>query len=78
MTTEIPVIGTAAAPTPLVFTDAAATKVNELIQEEDNPDHGPPVPRRWIRPGFLAILRGPPSYLSAPQAFCCIAVPKLA
>jgi iron-sulfur cluster insertion protein len=38
MTTEIPVIGTAAAPTPLVFTDAAATKVNELIQEEDNPD----------------------------------------
>lgn len=38
MNTDAPVIGTAAAPTPLVFTDAAATKVNELIQEEDNPD----------------------------------------
>ena len=38
MTIEIPVIGTAAAPAPLVFTDAAASKVNELIQEEDNPD----------------------------------------
>ncbi len=38
MNTEIPVIGTAAAPAPLVFTDAAATKVNELIQEEANPD----------------------------------------
>jgi iron-sulfur cluster insertion protein len=38
MTTETPVIGTAAAPTPIVFTDAAASKVSELIQEEDNPD----------------------------------------
>ena len=38
MNTETPVIGSAAAPTPIVFTDAAATKVNELIQEEDNPD----------------------------------------
>ena len=25
-------------PPPIVFTDAAADKVNELIQEEDNPD----------------------------------------
>lgn len=38
MNTETPVIGSTAAPTPIVFTDAAATKVNELIQEEDNPD----------------------------------------
>jgi len=38
MNTEIPVVGTAAAPTPIVFTDAAATKVSELIQEEDNPE----------------------------------------
>jgi iron-sulfur cluster insertion protein len=38
MNTEIPVIGTAAAPTPINFTDAAATKVSELIKEEDNPD----------------------------------------
>ena len=38
METEHPVIGTAAAPPPLVFTDAAARKVNELIEEEDNPD----------------------------------------
>lgn len=38
MNTDTPVIGSAAAPTPIVFTDAAATKVNELIQEEDNPD----------------------------------------
>jgi len=37
MNTEIPVIGSAAAPTPIVFTDAAASKVNELILEEDNP-----------------------------------------
>ncbi|RLA29226.1 MAG: iron-sulfur cluster insertion protein ErpA [Gammaproteobacteria bacterium] len=36
--TETPVIGSAAAPTPIVFTDAAAKKVHELIQEEDNPD----------------------------------------
>ncbi|MCH6548413.1 MAG: iron-sulfur cluster insertion protein ErpA [Proteobacteria bacterium] len=32
------VIGSAAAPPPLIFTDAAARKVSELIQEEDNPD----------------------------------------
>ena len=38
METEHPVIGTAAAPPPLVFTDAAARKVSELIEEEDNPD----------------------------------------
>lgn len=38
MNQETPVIGTAAAPTPIVFTSAAAKKVHELIQEEDNPD----------------------------------------
>ena len=38
MTTETPVIGSAAAPTPIVFTDAAAQKVGELIREEDNPE----------------------------------------
>ena len=38
MTTETPVIGSNAAPPPIVFTDAAATKVSELISEEDNPD----------------------------------------
>ncbi len=38
MSSEIPVIGSAAAPPPIVFTDAAALKVHELIQEEDNPD----------------------------------------
>ena len=38
MNTDIPVIGSAAAPPPLVFTDAAASKVNELILEEDNQD----------------------------------------
>jgi len=38
MNTETPVIGSAAAPTPIVFTDAAASKVSELILEEDNPD----------------------------------------
>ena len=38
MNQETPVIGTSAAPTPLVFTNAAARKVHELIQEEDNPD----------------------------------------
>lgn len=36
MDVSTPVIGTAAAPPPIVFTDAAAIKVNELIQEEDN------------------------------------------
>lgn len=38
MSTEIPVIGTLSAPTPIVFTDAAAQKVAQLIQEEDNPE----------------------------------------
>jgi len=38
MTTQTPVIGTNAAPPPIVFTDAAATKVSELIREEDNPN----------------------------------------
>ena len=38
MNTETPVIGSSLAPPPLVFTDAAARKVGELIQEEDNPD----------------------------------------
>jgi len=38
MQSETPVIGTPAAPSPLIFTDAAAKKVGELIQEEDNPD----------------------------------------
>ncbi len=37
MESEIPVIGSSAAPTPIVFTDAAAKKVRELIDEEDNP-----------------------------------------
>ena len=32
------VIGSTAAPPPLVFTDSAARKVSELIQEEENPD----------------------------------------
>ena len=38
MNIDRPVIGSATAPSPLVFTDAAAKKVSELIQEEDNPD----------------------------------------
>ena len=38
MTNTTPVIGGAGAPTPIVFTNAAARKVHELIQEEDNPD----------------------------------------
>lgn len=38
MQTDNPVIGSATAPPPLVFTDAAARKVSELIEEEDNPD----------------------------------------
>jgi iron-sulfur cluster insertion protein len=38
MQTEIPVIGSPAAPPPMVFTDAAAKKVRELIDEEDNSD----------------------------------------
>ena len=38
MQTETPVIGTPAAPPPVVFTDAAATKVSELIEDEANPE----------------------------------------
>ena len=38
MTAETPVIGSNSAPPPIVFTDAAAHKVGELIREEDNPD----------------------------------------
>ncbi len=38
MDTEVPVIGTSTVPPPLVFTDAAANKVNQLIKEEANPD----------------------------------------
>ncbi len=38
MDTDKRVTGPAAAPPPLVFTDAAARKVSELIQEEENPD----------------------------------------
>ena len=38
MESEKPVIGSSSAPPPLVFTDAAAMKVSELIEEEDNPD----------------------------------------
>ena len=37
MSTETPFIGTASAPPPIVFTDAAAEKVAQLISEEDNP-----------------------------------------
>ncbi len=38
MQTETPFIGSSAAPAPIVFTNAAAKKVRELIDEEDNPD----------------------------------------
>ncbi|MEM7504787.1 MAG: iron-sulfur cluster insertion protein ErpA [Pseudomonadota bacterium] len=38
MSTEIPVIGQEAAPAPVVFTDSAADKVSELIEEESNPE----------------------------------------
>ncbi|MFQ5548849.1 MAG: iron-sulfur cluster insertion protein ErpA [Woeseia sp.] len=38
MDNDTPTIGSVAAPPPLVFTDAAASKVSELIAEEDNPD----------------------------------------
>jgi iron-sulfur cluster insertion protein len=38
MDKDKPVIGSGTAPPPLVFTDAAARKVSELIQEEENPD----------------------------------------
>jgi iron-sulfur cluster insertion protein len=38
MQNETPVIGSMAGPPPVVFTDAAAKKVNELIKDEDNPE----------------------------------------
>ncbi len=38
METQTPVIGSSTAPSPIVFTDAAARKVSELIEEEDNPE----------------------------------------
>ena len=38
MTEQTPVVGAPSAPMPIVFTDAAAQKVAQLIQEEDNPD----------------------------------------
>ena len=38
MQTETPVIGTLRRHRRIVFTDAAASKVGELIQEEDNPE----------------------------------------
>lgn len=38
MQTDIPVIGLSAPPPPIVFTDAAADKVGELIKEEENPN----------------------------------------
>lgn len=38
MSTEIPTIGQGAAPSPVVFTDAAADKVSELIEDESNPE----------------------------------------
>ena len=38
MQSQTPVIGSKAAPPPIVFTDAAANKVGELIREEKNPD----------------------------------------
>jgi iron-sulfur cluster insertion protein len=38
MQTDTPVIGSSAPPPPIVFTDAAANKVGELIKEEENPN----------------------------------------
>ena len=38
MQTDTPIIGNMAPPIPIVFTDAAANKVSELIKEEDNPN----------------------------------------
>ncbi|MEJ2172462.1 MAG: iron-sulfur cluster insertion protein ErpA [Woeseiaceae bacterium] len=38
MQTELPAVGNAPPPPPIVFTDAAATKVGELIAEEQNPE----------------------------------------
>ncbi len=37
MSNETPFIGAPSAPNPIVFTDAAAEKVAQLIEEEDNP-----------------------------------------
>ncbi|MDA0707197.1 MAG: iron-sulfur cluster insertion protein ErpA [Proteobacteria bacterium] len=38
MNMQAPVIGSTAPPPPIVFTDAAAHKVSQLIAEEDNPE----------------------------------------
>ena len=38
MQTDTPTATNMAPPPPIVFTDAAATKVGELIQEEENPE----------------------------------------
>ncbi len=38
MQSETPIVGDTAAPPPIVFTDAAASKVGELIKEENNPE----------------------------------------
>ena len=38
MQSETPVTGQATPPSPVVFTDAAANKVGELIKEEQNPE----------------------------------------
>lgn len=35
---NIPTVGEAGAPAPVVFTDAAASKVSELIEDEANPE----------------------------------------
>ena len=36
MNSQTPVIGSTAPPPPIVFTDAAALKASELIEEEDH------------------------------------------
>ncbi|MCH7820659.1 MAG: iron-sulfur cluster insertion protein ErpA [Proteobacteria bacterium] len=38
MQSETPTAGDTTAPPPIVFTDAAASKVGELIKEENNPE----------------------------------------
>ena len=38
MKEQIPVIGNSNTPAPIIFTDAAAAKVGQLISEENNPD----------------------------------------
>lgn len=38
MESQTPTTGNAPPPPPIVFTDAAANKVSELIEEEDNPE----------------------------------------